>query len=144
VHINRYSSQTLLKLEFFSDVRIILKYQISWKSVHWEPSCSRQADTHYEASSRFSKFYERDLKIVLCYRKTTVLFWTLVWGRSGSIQLHYRKFVRCVKKFRKNDIFLQTKHIQWRTSEGKTLGIILLNSRRKHSVTTERRIPVEI
>jgi len=36
----RYSSQILLKLEisrqFFRKIR---QYQISWKSVHWEPSC---------------------------------------------------------------------------------------------------------
>jgi hypothetical protein len=40
-----------MKLENFStDFRNILQYQISWKSVHWESSCSlradRQTDTH--------------------------------------------------------------------------------------------------
>jgi hypothetical protein len=34
----------------------ILKYQISWKSVQWEPSCSMQTDRHDEANSLFSKF----------------------------------------------------------------------------------------
>jgi hypothetical protein len=36
----------------------ILKYQISWKFVLWEPSCSMQSDRHDEANSRFSFYYE--------------------------------------------------------------------------------------
>jgi len=35
------------------------KYQISWKSVQWEPSCSIRTVRHDEAKSRFSQFYER-------------------------------------------------------------------------------------
>jgi hypothetical protein len=39
------------------------KYQISWKSVQWEPSCfmrtDRQTEIHDEVNSRFSQFSER-------------------------------------------------------------------------------------
>jgi len=42
--------------------RKILKQELLWKSVHWEPSCSmhtdRRADRH-EANCRFSQFCER-------------------------------------------------------------------------------------
>jgi len=45
---------------FSADLRNILKYQISWKSVHTETNCSTQTDgqtdrkKHDEAKSRFS------------------------------------------------------------------------------------------
>ena len=48
---------------FWTDFLKMLKYQISWKSVQWKPSCSMRADGrtdgHDEATSRFSKFRER-------------------------------------------------------------------------------------
>jgi len=48
---------------FSTYFRKILKYQISWKSVEWEPSCyirtHGQTGIHDEASSRISKFCER-------------------------------------------------------------------------------------
>jgi hypothetical protein len=41
-----------------TEFRKNLKYQISSKSVQWEPSCSMQTNGHEEANSRFSQFCE--------------------------------------------------------------------------------------
>ena len=56
------------KTSFFStDFLKILKYQISWKSVQWEPSCSLRtngrADRHEEGNSRFSRFCENKVAL---------------------------------------------------------------------------------
>jgi len=44
------------------DLRDIFKYQISWKSVEWEPSCyvrkDRQTNRNDEANIHFSQFCE--------------------------------------------------------------------------------------
>jgi len=44
---SRYSCPILKKYDFFpADFREIFKYQISRKSVQWEPSCSMGTDGH--------------------------------------------------------------------------------------------------
>ena len=52
----------------------MLKYQISWKSLQWEPSCTMQTDgqteRHDEADSRFSQFCERAWKSDTVWQKT--------------------------------------------------------------------------
>jgi len=51
-----------MKLEFSRHFRKILKFQISWKSIQWEPRCSMRTDGqtwHDGAYSRFSQFCER-------------------------------------------------------------------------------------
>jgi len=50
---------------FTPDYREVPKYQISWRSVLWQPcgrtdrQTDRQTDRHDEANNRFSKFCER-------------------------------------------------------------------------------------
>ena len=46
----------------------ILKYQISWKSAHWEPSCSMRTDRHDEINSRVFAISRRRLKTGLASR----------------------------------------------------------------------------
>ena len=55
----RYSCQILIKLDFKStNFQKILKYQISWKSVRWETSCSmRTGGKTWRSYSRFSLFF---------------------------------------------------------------------------------------
>ena len=44
-------------LDTFSKKKKAVKYQISWKSVHWEPNCCMgRTDRHDEANRRFSQF----------------------------------------------------------------------------------------
>ena len=59
-----FSCQISLKQNFSTDFRKIFKTKISWKSIHWDSSCSMRTDGrtdrwahwHDEANSRFSQF----------------------------------------------------------------------------------------
>jgi hypothetical protein len=59
IYRTHYSRQILMKLEFSRQFPKIRTYQISWKFVQWEPSCSMRKDRHDEANSRFSQFCKR-------------------------------------------------------------------------------------
>jgi hypothetical protein len=56
------SNASKWQMGFNSVFKGLTKYQISRKSVHWEPSCfvrtDGRTDGHDEANSRFSQFYE--------------------------------------------------------------------------------------
>jgi len=84
---------------FSTDFRKILKYQISWKSDDWEPSCSvrtdRQTDgrtdgwtdrrmyRHDEAISCFLRLFERALAEVALYSwHTAVQLYSVLWNVS--------------------------------------------------------------
>jgi len=48
-----------MKLEFSPQIfEKMLKCQLSWKSIQWEPSSSMRTDRHDKANSRFSQFCE--------------------------------------------------------------------------------------
>ena len=59
----RYSCEIFMNLGFCGQIFLgILKYQISLKSVQWEPICTTRTDgrtdRHEKTISRFSQFFE--------------------------------------------------------------------------------------
>ena len=75
---------------FSTNFKNILKYQITWKSVKWEPNCPMMTDgwtgRHDEANSGFSQFSEctsNDRK------GNTVTVW-MAWLSIGTAQGRYR------------------------------------------------------
>jgi len=51
-----------MKFEYSRQILEKFSYLISWKSVHWEPSCSMRT-YRQEANSRFSQFCQRAKKL---------------------------------------------------------------------------------
>jgi hypothetical protein len=66
INVRRSSCKAPLFLSDFNetwilltDFRKIFKYQISWKCVQWEPSCSMRTDRHDEDKLLFAIFWTR-------------------------------------------------------------------------------------
>jgi hypothetical protein len=78
---------------FHTDFRIILKYQISWKSVQWEPSCSMRTDGQTDMKMLIVTFrnfvkapttYGRDLllHVGLNLQQCNFLFFLHFWNKQ--------------------------------------------------------------
>ena len=90
---------------FSTGFRKILEYQIPWKSVQWQSSCSMRTDGHEEASSRFSQFRERALQHMLKLCKTDLkskvqiagkyIIKFIIWRQKTIVesQLRFQGFV---------------------------------------------------
>ena len=82
-----------MKLEFPRNIlEKYAEYQISWKSIHWKPSCSMRTDRHTqydEADSRFLLLSEHAWK---SYVLSTARFCVLYYCHScyGHIQYFWR------------------------------------------------------
>ena len=75
---------------FSTDLRNILKYQIAWKSVKWEPSCSMRTNRQTEmtklivAFSNFTKAPKKGRHFQVCLKS----------GKSNTLQEDLSKFIR--------------------------------------------------
>jgi len=65
---------------FYTYVRNILRYRISWNPVQWESSCSMRIDGQTWRSSRFSQFCERVKKFNLYLAENNVLLLARQFG----------------------------------------------------------------
>jgi len=62
MYSTRYSCQMLMMPEFSWQILKKYSYQISWKCIQWELSCSMridaQTDRHDEGDGHFAEFFE--------------------------------------------------------------------------------------
>jgi Na+/melibiose symporter-like transporter len=88
------------KREFPPQIFKNTKYQISWKSVQWELSCSMLMDgrtvRHDKANSRFSQFCERAQN--LSHSTHSVVFMCFVWisEQTAIISLYNINWLICI------------------------------------------------
>ena len=99
INVHRSSCTVPLFLSDFNETwifsrgfRKIFKYQISWKSVQWGPSCSiGQTDRHDEANIRVSQFWERAQK---CPRSRVPSAAQLSYGNFREFSYKFLEFLK--------------------------------------------------
>ena len=84
---------------FSTDFRIMLKYQISWKSVHWEPTCSMQRthkmDGWSDGQTDMTKLtvafrnFAKALKILRSAHKGAFVCSVWISAKTPAISLHH-------------------------------------------------------
>jgi hypothetical protein len=96
IHV-KYLSDFIEIWIFRTEFRKILQYEISWKSVHWEPSCSMRTDRHDGAYSCSSQFCEKRLKNEFLMRRSrpSATVWSGICDWTVS-----RIFIKYFKKLR--------------------------------------------
>jgi hypothetical protein len=86
-----------MKVEFLcTDLRKILKYQISWNSTQWEPSCSMQAigQTDGQTDVKAVIIAFRNLKIIGLHPSKTWRHWGCYASQHGVMPQKTGIFIR--------------------------------------------------